>query len=387
MKIFEKNLHDPIFLLGAGRMAQGALWFLSRFYNAKIVLIDRNPKAIEHCLKLAQPPSNVKIDTKVLDLTKNGLKINGLRPAIIISCLPWSVTENIYSSVLDLEAPFVSITRPDYTKVDPISAEFKERGLLGVFGAGLEPGLVELLGKLALEKNPNAEELHLRCGGIPADPNNFLKYKRFFGDELPFELRPTYAVKNGELTEVDRFSGVEKFSLPEIKKLECWHDGLMPWVPSATPYNELKVITQKTIRYEGYSDAVLTLHGLGLLDQVTNDDFQKTPWEITQGLLKEQAEPSSSCSDLIIAQAISKSKDQVTNLTLVDRKDEQSGLLGMQRTTAFTACLTGSFILQDKIPNKGFLSLDQALDRKQIGDLFNQLRDFNIKIEEDHKDI
>ena len=107
----------------------------------------------------------------------------------------------------------------------------EEKGVLVIPGCGVEPGLTEIMARGLAEKLDTVEELHIKCGGIPAVPIGPLQYKIVFGGQrLPLRELPARIAEDGALVEVPRYSGVETFDVAGVGEVEAWHEGFMPWL-------------------------------------------------------------------------------------------------------------------------------------------------------------
>ena len=112
-----------------------------------------------------------------------------------------------------------------------------------------QPGLTEIVARHLAEKLDRVDEMHIKCGGIPAVPSGPLNYKIVFGGrKLPLRDADARTVQNGELVPLPRYSGVETYNIEGVGEVEAWHEGFMPWLLELDALKGIKLGTQKTVR-------------------------------------------------------------------------------------------------------------------------------------------
>ena len=144
----------------------------------------------------------------------------------MISALPWAVARGVMEAAAQRGAPVIDLARvPDAEWASALARLSSARGLV-VLGCGVEPGLTEILARHLAEQLDEVDEVHIKCGGVPEHPSGPLGYKIVFGGRsLPLKPADGYAVENGKLASVPRYSGVEPVAFDGLGELEAWHEG------------------------------------------------------------------------------------------------------------------------------------------------------------------
>jgi lysine 6-dehydrogenase len=226
------------------------------------------------------------------------------------------------------------------------------------------------------EKLDRVEELHIMCGGIPENPEPPLGYKILFGGrQVPLREGKAYMVVGGELTPVPRYSGVETVLFPGVGAFEAWHEGFMPWLLDLEALKNLKVGTQKTVRWPGYAAKAQVLREMGLLglDPIQVDGAWVTPKKLLDALLYPRLKLRDGERDIILFRVEVSGEAgghrRRYRMEMVDHYDEKLGFTSMARTTAFTGCIVARMIARGDLQTQGLLTPEQVVS----GRLFEQL--------------
>ncbi|MGH8177635.1 MAG: saccharopine dehydrogenase family protein [Steroidobacter sp.] len=262
----------------------------------------------------------------------------------VISALPWTVARGLIEAAAHRGAPVVDLARvPDAEWADERERLSSARGLV-VLGCGVEPGLTEILARHLAEQLDEVHEVHIKCGGVPERPTGPLGYKIVFGGRsLPLKEIDGFAVEDGKLVAVRRYSDAEPVTFGGVGDLEAWHEGFMPWLLDLPCMAGLRRGSQKTIRWPGYAAKATFLKEAGLLrtDLVEVDGVRVAPKRLLDTLLEPAARMTDSDRDvtLLRVDVIGRADNRARTLRaeMVDRHD--GVFTSMARTTAFTAAI------------------------------------------------
>jgi saccharopine dehydrogenase-like NADP-dependent oxidoreductase len=253
-----------------------------------------------------------------------------------------------------------------------------------LLACGLEPGLSEILARGALTSLPSASHLEIRCGGIPAAPVPPLGHVGLFGERLSLADRKTYAIRDGRLCAVPRFSGVELIDVGDVGRLEAFHDGMLPWLVEDPLIGTVPIVTQKTLRWPGFASRIRLLHDLGLLSQ--------TPTRVRgvavcpRDLLDALFEPVTAAwtgGDVTVLQVEVHPADpdlDGVSLRLIDRGDAATGLTSMARTTGFTLAACAALLTGGAIRGAGWLRPERVIAGRALRLLLADLARFGVVV-------
>jgi len=376
-------------VIGSGAMgAATTFYLLNEMAVTDILLIDNNQYQLDLLVKrLHKLTSTQKLQTLCLDVSNLETAAHHISNYdIIIGTVPWQATVNIIKIAISTKKPFISITRPDYTELAKIQMEIPSTESSIMIGCGLEPGLTEILANHVANHFSHLDTLHIRCGGIPLNPTPPLFYKSTFTSKhLPVDMRSTYFIEQGKLKQAQRFSAVEKISIPEIGELEAWHDGMLPWLIELPSIKQTQLCTQKTLRWPGFAEKVSMLTTLGLLNQKTIevDGNPVIPRHVVETILKPTTTFNEHDRDVVALQIVANGtlKDETATtllLTLLDYFDENTGFTAMARTTGYTAAICALLMITEPSLEKGFIRPENFFQTDRLKKLIHKLAASNI---------
>jgi lysine 6-dehydrogenase len=251
-------------------------------------------------------------------------------------------------------------------------------GGLIILSCGLEPGLTEIVARYLADKLDWVDELHIKCGGIPENPAPPLNYKIVFGGRhLPLRDFEARIVENGRIKPVPRYSGVETVHFPGVGECEAYHEGFMPWLLELPALQNLRLGTQKTVRWPGYAAKVSVLKEMGLLslEPIEVDGAQVKPKHVLDAILYPHVKLAEGEGEITTFRVDVMGKKQgrlhCYTAQMVDRYDEQTGMTSMARTTAYTGAIVARMVARGDLQAKGIFPPEQLL----TGQLFDKLID------------
>jgi lysine 6-dehydrogenase len=241
-----------------------------------------------------------------------------------------------------------------------LDPEAKKAGITIVPDCGVSPGMTNVMVGHAMEQLDSAEEVWIRDGGLPQNPQPPLFYAKLFSiDVLLNEYTgKTTAVRQFEIEEVESLSEVEELDLPyPVGKCEATHGmgmlSSLPW----TFKGRIRKMDNKFIRYPGHISFFSTLKKLGFFDSKPLSSGI-SPREISRNLLDRHLDNPSVKDLYVIKIKVKGSKGgRSVNLeySMLDFHDEKTGLSSMSRGTGFTASIVAQMLGEGLIKERGVI--------------------------------
>jgi lysine 6-dehydrogenase len=380
-----------ILVLGGGLMGPAAAAEALRDPAASSVTVaDISQSSLDACMaRIAHEPRAERLRIEVADV-RDASAIDRLleRADAVISALPWAVARGVMEAAAQRGAPVIDLARvPDAEWASAQAQLSSARGLV-VLGCGVEPGLTEILARHLAEQLDQVDEVHIKCGGVPEHPTGPLGYKIVFGGRsLPLKPGDGYAVENGKLASVPRYSGVEPVAFDGLGGLEAWHEGFMPWLLDLKCMTNLKRGTQKTIRWPGYAAKATFLKEAGLLnaEPIEVDGVRVSPKRVLDAVLGPAVRMSVADRDITLLRVDvvgrSGERPRALRAEMVDRHD--GVFTSMARTTAFTASIVARLAAAGRLarPPRSPATPEQVVVGAAFDELIAALAASGVRIE------
>jgi len=380
-----------ILVLGGGLMGPAAAAEALRDpATSSVTVADISQSSLEACMaRLAREPRAERLRVEVADV-RDASTINRLlvRVDAVISALPWAVARGVMEAAAQRGAPVIDLARVPDAEWASAQARLSSARSLVVLGCGVEPGLTEILARHLAEQLDEVDEVHIKCGGVPEHPTGPLGYKIVFGGRsLPLKPADGYAVENGKLACVPRYSGVEPVAFDGLGELEAWHEGFMPWLLDLKCMTNLKRGTQKTIRWPGYAAKATFLKEAGMLnpEPVEVDGVHVSPKRVLDAVLESAVRMSDADRDITLLRVdvVGRSGDRSRALRaeMVDRHD--GVFTSMARTTAFTASIVARLAAAGRLarPPRSPATPEQVVVGAAFDELIAALAASGVRIE------
>jgi len=383
-----------ILVLGAGRMGYGAAFDLihnSPGVEAVTVADFHLDKAEEVAAKVGTR----RITAKQIDASDYGATVELFRGhASVISCVNYWYNESLSKAAIETGANFCDLGGNNYV-VDAqlaLDAEAKAADINIIPDCGLAPGMVSILAMHGAKQFDQLDELHIRVGGLPQNPQPPLDYQLVFSVEglINEYVETARVIRDGKITEVPSMTECESLSFENFPPLESFQtSGGTSTLPD-TFLGKIKELDYKTIRYAGHCEKFKTMIDLGLCssDEMVVD-FQKVkPRKLFGDLLQKHLPADGPDYVLVRLEFIGKKAEtrpvgsvpdatsQVTTPShstlrtpqstliydIVDKQDEHTGLSAMMRTTAFPASIIAQMIACGDVLMRGATPQEKAID-------------------------
>jgi lysine 6-dehydrogenase len=380
-----------ILVLGSGLMGPAAAFnAMSDPQVSQVTLCDMSQRQLDAArAKLRRLDGHEKLATTRLDLS-DGAAASRLMASFdaIVAALPHAIIPLGIRAAVAAGKPLVDLSWPPESELPDLRQRVETAGTLVILGCGVEPGLTEIMARHLAEKMDRVDELHIKCGGIPEKPTPPLGYKIVFGGrQLPLRESDARIVKDGQLIPVPRYSGTENVVFPGVGECEVWHEGFMPWLLDLEALKDLKVGTQKTVRWPGYAAKVTVLREMGLLshEPVEVDGVQVAPKKLLDALLYPRLRLEEGEHDITVFRVeVIGEKDgrpRRYKIDMVDRYDEGADFSSMARTTAFTGAIVARMVARGDLKAQGMLTPEQVVTGPLFDRLVAELAAVNVRFE------
>lgn len=377
-----------ILVLGSGLMGPAAAFNAMSDPQVSVVTIcDMDKGQLKAAkAKLGGLPGGEKLTTQLLDLSDQAAATQLIEDFdVVVAALPRPAIPLGIRAAVSANRPLVDLSWPAETEIAELRALVEDSGALVILGCGVEPGLTEIMARYLIGKLDRVDELHIKCGGIPENPEPPLGYKIVFGGTmLPLRDYDGFEVRNGELVPVPRYSETETVTFEGVGECEAWHEGFMPWLMDLEELQGLRSGTQKTVRWPGYAAKVNTLKEMGLLglDPIEVDGVQVAPKKLLDALLYPKVKLQEGEKDITVLRvdAIGQKKGfpRQFRIDMVDHYDDELNFTSMARTTAMTGAIVARMIAHGDLQAQGFLTPEQIITDQLFEKLVDELAAINI---------
>lgn len=378
-----------ILVLGGGLMGPAAA------YNAlqdpqvtQVTLADMSQAQLETArIRLANKSATEKLVTAQLDLNEQNIAAHLMaQHDVIVAALPSTIIATGLRAAMAARRPWVDLSWPPQEQLPDLRRQSETAGILVIPGCGVEPGLTEIWARHLAEQLDRVDELHIKCGGIPAVPTGPLNYKIVFGGcRLPLRPYPAAVVENGQLTAVPRYSGVERVTFAGVGECEAWHEGFMPWLLELDVLKQLQTGTQKTVRWPGYAAKVTVLNEMGLLsdEPIDVDGVKIAPKKVLDTLLYPHVQMKEGDRDIttfrIEAIGMKGRKRTIRTVEMVDHFDNKLGFTSMARVTAFTGAIVACMVARGELRGAGLVTPEKLITGRHFDSLMKRLAQENVR--------
>jgi lysine 6-dehydrogenase len=371
-----------ILVLGAGRMGHGAVFDLIN--NSpdveRVTVADFDIKKAEAVASAVDPS---RVDARQVDASNAKAATELMRGHdSVISCVNYWYNVALSHAAIDTKANFCDLGGNNYIVDEQLALDgpAKEVDINIIPDCGLAPGMVSILAMHGAGKFDLVDEIHIRVGGLPQNPEPPLDYQLVFSVEglINEYVEVARVVRNGKITEVSSMTELEELSFDGFPALEAFQtSGGTSTLPD-TFLGKIKELDYKTIRYAGHCDKFKTMIDLGLCsgEEITD---KIVPRRILGELL--QMNLPADGPDYVLVRLDFVGDGKKLRYDIVDKLDEATGMSAMMRTTAFPASIIAQMMARGDVLSRGATPQEKAIDPdKFVAELAR--RNINIGISE-----
>ena len=374
-----------ILVLGAGRMGHGAAYDL--VHNSpdvqSVTVADFDLARAE---KIAELVGTARIEARQIDAASYPDVLELMRGHdSVISCVNYWYNESLSRAAIETRANFCDLGGNNYVVDEQLAldAEAKAAGINIIPDCGLAPGMVSILAMHGANRFDTVEEIHIRVGGLPQNPQPPLDYQLVFSVEglINEYVETARVIRNGEIMEVDSMTELESLSFENFPPLESFQtSGGTSTLPD-TFLGKVRELDYKTIRYAGHCEKFKTMIDLGLCssDEIVADFIKVKPRKVFGELLTKHL-PADGPDYVLVRLEFVGTKDgepKKLRYDIVDKQDEHTGLSAMMRTTAFPASIIAQMMTRGDVLMRGATPQEKAIDPAKF---VAELERRNIKV-------
>ena len=174
-----------VLVLGAGRMGHGAVFDL--IHNSpdveRVTVADFDVTKAE---AVAAAVATSRVDIRHVDADNISEVTEMMRGHdSVISCVNYWYNVALSKAAIETRANFCDLGGNNYIVDEQLAldADAKAAGINIIPDCGLAPGMVSILAMHGSAKFDTIEEIHIRVGGLPQDPQPPLNYQLVFSVE------------------------------------------------------------------------------------------------------------------------------------------------------------------------------------------------------------
>lgn len=352
-------------VLGAGLMGKAVAYDLLKQKETKsVVIADKNRQSLEEAKRfLADKRLSIKVcDGGDLSQVEDVLK----DVDSAVGAMHYSLNKGFTQAAIKTRTHLCDLGGNSKIVDEQLNldSEAKAASMSVIPDCGLAPGLVSVLVKWGLEKFNWADTVKIRVGGLPQNPEGFLKYERLFSTEglINEYVEPVRILRNGEIQAIEPLTEIEDIEFPApYGKLEAFttSGGVSTLVD--TYKNRLKNLDYKTIRYPGHCEEIKKLQKEG---------------KLTKEYLENELPLCT--DDIVLVKIIFEGDSKKYELVIIDKATDDPPFTAMMRTTAFSASIISQMQARGEITELGVKPQERCVQAERfISEL--QRRDILIK--------
>lgn len=289
----------------------------------------------------------------------------------VISCVNYWYNVSLSKAAIEVGANFCDLGGNNYIVDEQLAldADAKAAGINIIPDCGLAPGMVSILVMHGAAKFEKVDEIHIRVGGLPQDPQPPLDYQLVFSVEglINEYIEVARVIRDGKIVEVESMTELESLEFNGFPPLEAFQtSGGTSTLPD-TFLGNIKELDYKTIRYAGHCDKFKTMIDLGLCSsEEIIVDFQNVKPRKVFGDLLQKHLPADGPDYVLVRVEVVGDGGKRLRYDIVDKQDEQTGMSAMMRTTAFPASIIAQMMASGDVISRGATPQEKAIDPEKF---------------------
>jgi lysine 6-dehydrogenase len=358
-----------ILVIGAGRMGLGAAYDLA--HSSDVAAVTIADVDLERARAVAATIGSGKLTPTQIDVADYAKVVSLLRGHdAAISCVTYFHNLQLARAAIDARVNFCDLGGNN-TIVDAelaLDDEARAADINIIPDCGLAPGMVSILVARGAARFEQLDEVHIRVGGLPQQPQPPLDYQIVFSVEglINEYVERARVIRRGEIIEVDSMTEIEQLHFPApYGRMEAF---LTSGGSSTLPESfrgSVRELDYKTIRYPGHCEKFKLLLdlGLGLSDPLEIEGARLSPRRVLSEMLQRRLPTDGPDTVLIRVEFVGllDGRGQTLRYDIVDHFDERTGLSAMMRTTAFPASIVAQMMSRGETLQKGAIPQERCI--------------------------
>ncbi len=338
-----------IVVLGAGMVGKAMARDLSANYD--VTSVDFNSDELKK-FNADFGIKTIKADLSNSDTIKSIVKDYDL----VVGAVPGFMGYNTVKSVIEAGKNIIDISffPEDLFGLDELA---KSNNVTAIVDFGVAPGMPNFLLSYhnELMKIINFEYY---VGGLPFERTFPFQYKAPFSpvDVLEEYTRPARYKENNHIISKTAMSDTEYMNFDNVGTLEAFNtDGLRSLLRTM----DIPNMKEKTLRFPGHIELIKAFSAAGFLNEneVEVKDTKIKPIDFTSKLLFDKWKLHDSDDEFTVMRIIIEGDENGKMVKYVydlfDRRDKNSGISSMARTTGFAATSAVNLLIEGKFDRKG----------------------------------
>ena len=301
---------------------------------------------------------NPRIETKQADLRDYSSYPQLLSSFdIVVTAVPGFMGFKTLEAVINCRKNTVDISffPEDVLQLDQLA---KEKGVTVITDCGVAPGMSNfIIGRYNEEMKIDSLEIYV--GGLPKVRKKPFQYKAPFSpaDVIEEYTRPARLMENGHIIIRPALSEVEWIHFENLGTLEAFNtDGLRSLLYTMPHIKNQK---EKTLRYPGHVDIILSLKESGFFNETPVDinGTKISPLKVTSQILFNEWKLGLEEEELTVMKVklVGKkdSESKTIEWSLLDFYDHETKISSMARTTGYTCTAAVNLLAQNLFSEKG----------------------------------
>jgi lysine 6-dehydrogenase len=359
-----------ILVLGAGRMGYGAVFDLVH-NSPDVESVTVADSDFEKAEAVAASVGTSKVTPQHIEASNYPDVLELMRGHdSAISCVNYWYNTALSKAAIETGTNFCDLGGNNYVVDEQLAFDDKAKaaGINIIPDCGLAPGMVSILAMHGAKNFDAVDEIHIRVGGLPQDPQPPLDYQLVFSVEglINEYIEVARVIRGSKITEVPSMTELESLSFDGFPPLEAFQtSGGTSTLPD-TFLRKIRELDYKTIRYAGHCEKFKTMIDLGLCssDEILVDFVKVTPRKVFGELLQTHLPADGPDYVLVRLEFVGTKNGESKRLRydIVDKLDIQTGLSAMMRTTAFPASIIAQMMAGGDVLMRGATPQEKAID-------------------------
>ncbi len=376
-------------LFGAGLQGTAIAWDLLHHATdtTELVVLDGNSEALERLAGFLDDERLRTIQGDVKDEKLIGPLL--AKAQVAISAVNYWYNDFLAEAAVKGRAHFLDLggNNDVVAREFALSDQAAAADVAIIPDCGLAPGLAGIIGHHLALGLDRCENLRLRVGGLPADPQPPLNYKIVFSVQglINEYIEPAVVIREGKIKTVPSLTELETLHFPApFGELEAFQTsgGTSTLPESLLP--KVKNLDYKTIRYPGHCAQIRLLQELGLCDAARRDvgGVSVSPRDVLAALLAEKLQLPGTDVVLVLAEADGwdgEGHGVTRRIRIIDHQDTEHGITAMMRMTGFPAAIIAHMLATGRISDRGTCRQEEVVSAP---DMLAALKQRNVNIEE-----